>query len=41
LDGIEQPITLSMKNLIGREVLEVGDKTHVIWDERSLVVLPV
>jgi spermidine/putrescine transport system ATP-binding protein len=37
--GIEQPLTISMKNLIGRPVLEVGTPTQVVWDERSLVVL--
>jgi spermidine/putrescine transport system ATP-binding protein len=37
--GIEQPLNLSMKNMIGRPVLEVGAPTKVIWDERSLVVL--
>lgn len=39
LPGIEKPLTISMKNLIGRPVLEVGVPTNVIWDERSLVVL--
>ncbi len=33
-------MTLSMKNLIGRPVLDVGARTKVIWDERALVVLP-
>lgn len=40
LPGIDAPLTLSMKNLIGRPVLDVGNQTQVIWDERSLVVLP-
>jgi spermidine/putrescine transport system ATP-binding protein len=39
LPGIEKPLTISMKNLIGRPVLDVGTATNVIWDERSLVVL--
>lgn len=39
LPGIDQPLTISMKNLIGRPVLEVGTPTQVVWDERSLVVL--
>ena len=39
LPGIDQPLTISMKNLIGRPVLEVGAATQVVWDERSLVVL--
>ena len=37
--GVERPLTISMKNLIGRPVLEVGTPTRVTWDERSLVVL--
>jgi|GEM_PF-5431554 len=39
VDGIEKPLTLSMKNLIGRPVLDVGTRTRVAWDERSLVLL--
>jgi spermidine/putrescine transport system ATP-binding protein len=37
--GIDKPLTLSMKNLIGRPVLDVGSPTRVAWDERSLVLL--
>jgi spermidine/putrescine transport system ATP-binding protein len=37
--GVERPLTISMKNLIGRPVLDVGTPTRVVWDERSLVVL--
>ena len=37
--GVEKPLTISMKNLIGRPVLEVGVRTKIIWDERSLIVL--
>ncbi len=37
--GIDEPLNISMKNLIGRPVLDVGTPTKVIWDERSLVVL--
>ncbi|KJZ20204.1 ABC transporter ATP-binding protein [Loktanella sp. S4079] len=40
IEGVEQPLNIAMKNLIGRPVLEVGAKTQVIWDERSLVLLP-
>jgi spermidine/putrescine transport system ATP-binding protein len=39
LPGIDEPLTISMKNLIGRPVLDVGTPTKVVWDERSLVVL--
>ena len=37
---VAEPLTISMKNMIGRPVLDVGIKTRVIWDERSLVVMP-
>jgi spermidine/putrescine transport system ATP-binding protein len=39
VDGVERPLNISMKNLIGRPVLEVGAQTRVAWDERSLVLL--
>jgi spermidine/putrescine transport system ATP-binding protein len=39
IDGVAKPLTLSMKNLIGRPVLEVGARTRVIWDELALVVM--
>ena len=39
IPGVEEPLTISMKNLIGRPVLDVGTPTKVAWDERSLVVL--
>jgi spermidine/putrescine transport system ATP-binding protein len=37
--GIAHPLDISMKNMVGRPVLEVGTPTKVIWDERSIVVL--
>ena len=37
--GIATTLNISMKNMIGRPVLEVGAPARVIWDERSLVVL--
>ncbi|ARU00771.1 ABC transporter ATP-binding protein [Yoonia vestfoldensis] len=37
--GVDQPLNIAMKNLIGRPVLEVGTQTQVVWDERSLVIL--
>ena len=40
LPGVEHPLTLSMKNLIGRPVLDVGTTTQVAWDPRALIVLP-
>lgn len=39
VDGLTDPLNISMKNLIGRPVLDVGVKTRVAWDERSLVLL--
>ena len=41
VDGVDKPLTISMKNLIGRPVLEVGTRTKVAWDERSLVLLGI
>lgn len=37
-DGVAEPVTLSMKNLVGRPVLERGDAARVSWDPRALVV---
>nr|WP_245398664.1 ABC transporter ATP-binding protein [Oceaniglobus trochenteri] len=37
LDGVEKPVTLSMKNLVGRRVLERGETARISWDERALV----
>lgn len=38
LDGTEKPTTISMKNRVGRPVLEVGDRTRVAWDPRAVVI---
>ncbi len=38
LDGTTQPVTISMKNLATRPVLERGARARVTWDEGSLVV---
>ncbi|GAA0284534.1 ABC transporter ATP-binding protein [Rhodovulum strictum] len=38
LDGVERPMTISMKNLVGRPVLERGTEARVAWDARSLVL---
>ncbi len=40
IPGVDRPLNIAMKNLIGRPVLDVGTKTRVVWDERSLVLLP-
>ncbi|MBE0413828.1 ABC transporter ATP-binding protein [Yoonia sp.] len=37
--GVDKPLNIAMKNLIGRPVLDVGARTQVVWDARSLVVL--
>ncbi|WP_298358274.1 ABC transporter ATP-binding protein [uncultured Litoreibacter sp.] len=38
LDGTAQPVSISMKNLATRPVLERGTRTRVTWDEGSLVI---
>jgi len=40
LPGAERPVTISMKNLVGRPVLEREAKARVAWDARSLVLFP-
>lgn len=37
--GVEKPLNIAMKNIIGQPVLDVGAPARVIWDERSLVLL--
>ncbi|NKB27195.1 MAG: ATP-binding cassette domain-containing protein [Rhodobacteraceae bacterium] len=37
-DGAETPVTISMKNLAGRTVLDRGARARVGWDPRALVV---
>ncbi|WP_342075718.1 ABC transporter ATP-binding protein [Yoonia sp. SS1-5] len=37
--GIDAPLNIAMKNVIGRPVLEIGDQTRVGWDPRSLILL--
>ncbi|RSK35150.1 ABC transporter ATP-binding protein [Rhodovulum iodosum] len=36
--GVDAPLTISMKNLVGRPVLARGTETRVAWDARSLVL---
>ena len=38
LKNVPEPITISMKNIIGRPVLDIGDTARVSWDARSLVL---
>ena len=40
LPGAPRPITVSMKNMIGREVLDRGAPVRLSWDPRALVVFP-
>ena len=40
LPGAPKPVTVSMKNIMGREVLERGDPVRLAWDPRALVVFP-
>jgi spermidine/putrescine transport system ATP-binding protein len=35
---VPEPLTIAMKNMIGRPVLEVGAQTRIAWDERAIVV---
>ncbi len=37
IKDVAEPITIAMKNMIGRPVLEIGDHARVGWDERALV----
>ena len=39
-EGAEARVTISMKNLPGRAVLERGEGARVAWDARSLVLFP-
>ncbi len=41
LDGLDKPISISMRNTAGRKIHAVGAKISVGWDVKSLVVLPV
>lgn len=38
IQGAPDPVTIAMKNLIGRPVLDVGDTARVAWDDRAIVV---
>jgi spermidine/putrescine transport system ATP-binding protein len=40
LDGTDKPVRISMRNLVGRPVLDIRTRTRVSWDERSLVLFP-
>ena len=38
LDGVEKPISISMRNVVGRPVLERGARARVSWDNGALVL---
>ncbi len=38
LDGVETPVRLSMRNLFGRPVLDIGTRTRVAWSAGALVL---
>ncbi len=38
LDGVAEPMTISMRNVFGREVLSEGARTRVDWDPGALVL---
>jgi spermidine/putrescine transport system ATP-binding protein len=38
LDGVAEPVRLSMRNLFGRPVLDIGTKTRVAWSPGALVL---
>jgi spermidine/putrescine transport system ATP-binding protein len=38
LPGVEPPLTISMRNLFGRKVLEQGEPARVSWDPGALVL---
>ena len=38
LQGMEKPVRISMRNMVGREVLSVGAAARVAWDPRAMVV---
>ncbi len=40
LAGSSAPVRISMRNMVGREVLSVGMETRVSWDPRAMVVFP-
>ncbi|MBF9041996.1 ATP-binding cassette domain-containing protein [Rhodobacterales bacterium HKCCE4037] len=40
LEGLEEPVRLSMRNMVGRDVMTVGQTARVAWDPRAMVVFP-
>jgi spermidine/putrescine transport system ATP-binding protein len=38
LDGVEEPVRLSMRNVPGRPVLDIGARTRIAWSPTALVL---
>ena len=38
LDGVAEPVRLSMRNVPGRPVLDIGTRTRVAWSPSALVL---
>ena len=38
LDGSDEPLRLSMRNVFGRPVLDIGTRTRVAWAPGALVL---
>jgi len=38
LDGVDQPVRISMRNVFGRPVLEIGTRARVAWSPGALVM---
>ena len=38
IDGVEKPVSISMRNVVGRPVYDRGHRTRVAWDNGSLVL---
>ncbi|MCL7463941.1 ABC transporter ATP-binding protein [Phaeovulum sp. NW3] len=38
LDGVDRPVRISMRNVFGRPVLDVGTRTRVAWSPGALVL---
>ena len=38
LDGVAAPVRISMRNLVGRPVLDIGTRTRVAWAPEALVL---
>ncbi len=41
LDGAPRPVSVSMRNMLGRPVLDRGARARLAWDPRAMVLFPV